>query len=295
MGADAAMYVAKGAGRNRFKVYDVQLSIRSRQQLALENDLRLAIDRGALELHYQPKVDLTTLRIVGAEALLRWHDAQRGWISPADFIPVAEQSGLIVRLGDWVLRSACQQLAEWARGPLAGLHVAVNVSGRQFQQADFLPNLLALAGETGINVQRLQIEITESILIEDYSASLALLQSLHEAGIALCVDDFGTGYSSLSYLKRFPIDTIKIDRAFVRDLHIDRDNATICAAILAMAHQLRNRVVAEGVETEEQVTFLTQHSCDMAQGYYFGRPMPAADFVASFCGESAAEAQRERA
>ena len=277
MNADTAMYQAKAAGRNRYRLYSGTMNARSLERLEIESELRAAIASDGLALHYQPKVSLTSGLVVGVEALLRWHHAERGWIGPAQFIPIAEETGLIVSLGDWVIRTACQQLRQWNTGPLADLNVAINVSGQQFAQVGFLDVLLRHIWEHGIRPNRLELEITESMLLQDVEENISLLKAIKEAGLGISVDDFGTGYSSLSYLQRLPIDAIKIDRSFVQNLHSRRDDAAICAAILAMAQELGLKVVAEGVELAEQLDFLRQHRCDFAQGYLLGRPMPAED------------------
>jgi diguanylate cyclase (GGDEF)-like protein/PAS domain S-box-containing protein len=279
MNADTAMYQAKAAGRNAYRFYSSTMNARSLERLELENELRVAITNGSLMLHYQPKVELPSGKIIGAEALLRWQHPERGWIPPSEFIPVAEETGLISALGEWVMEAACKQLKAWESEGLEHLHVAVNVSGQQFVQGAILDLALRKVWEAGIRPDRLELEITESLILQDVEDNIETLRALSDAGFGLAIDDFGTGYSSLSYLKKFPIDSLKIDRSFVRDLHSDRDDAAICAAILAMAHELGLKVVAEGIELEEQLDFLKRHGCDMAQGYLLGRPMPAADFA----------------
>ena len=284
MNADTAMYQAKAGGRNRVCVYSRDMSERSLDRLELESELRRALSEGGLSLHYQPKLSLRTMRIVGVEALLRWQHPQRGWISPAEIIPVAEQAGLMPQLGEWVLQSACRQAKLWENEGLGSLQVAVNVSGQQFAQGAILEMALRTVWDAGIRPERIELEITESLILDDADANIQMLRSLSEAGFSLAIDDFGTGYSSLSYLKRFPVDSLKIDRSFVRDLHCDRDDATICAAILAMAHELGLKVVAEGVENEQQLEFLRRHGCDLVQGFLFSKPVPPAD-IASLVNE----------
>jgi len=277
MNADTAMYQAKSDGRNRYRIYSSTMNERSLERLQVEADLRRAIAGEKLALHYQPIIEISSGAVVGVEALLRWNHPERGWISPTSFVPVAEESGLIGSLGDWVIKTACRQVRTWSSGPLCGLHVAINVSGQQFVQPGFLSNLMRCVWENSIHADRLELEITESLLLRDAEENISLLQAIKDAGLRVAVDDFGTGYSSLSYLKRLPIDAIKIDRSFVSGLHERRDDAAICAAILAMAHELGLKVVAEGVELEEQYEFLKRHGCDFAQGFLLGRPMPAAE------------------
>ena len=280
MNADAAMYTAKAAGRNTYRSFSGTMRVRSLHRLAMENELREAIDNEHFQLYYQPKVDLSSWTIVGAEALLRWNHAERGWISPADFIPIAEETGLILPLGRWVLQTACRQLGEWRHSPLNRLNVSVNISSQQMYSDDLVAIVKNAVANAGIRPNSLDLEITESLLMRDVEASIEAFNTLKDFGVTLSVDDFGTGYSSLSYLKRFPIDTLKIDRSFVRDLHRDADDAAICAAILAMAHQLDLEVVAEGVELDEQLDFLRLHNCRQIQGYLFSKPIPAAEFEA---------------
>ena len=278
MNADSAMYKAKAAGRNNYQFYSGTMKVRSLFRLDMENELRRAIDEEHFELYYQPKVDLSTWEIVGVEALLRWNHAERGWISPADFVPVAEESGLILSLGTWVLRTACQQLRRWQDSELGRLSVSVNVSPQQMYSDDLGAAVTKALTDSGARADRLELEITEGLLMRDVESTIATLKFLKDLGLTLSIDDFGTGYSSLSYLKRFPIDVLKIDRSFVQDLHRDSDDAAICAAILAMARQLDLRVVAEGVELEEQLTFLQRHKCDQIQGYLFSKPLMVSEF-----------------
>ncbi|MFO1399823.1 MAG: EAL domain-containing protein [Steroidobacteraceae bacterium] len=275
MHADAAMYQAKAAGRNRRCFYSSTMTARSLERLELENDLRVALAGGALQLYYQPKVAVASGRIHGVEALLRWHHPARGWIAPSQFIPLAEETGLITRLGEFVLERACRQVRAWELGGLGVPHVAVNVSSQQFAQGAICDVALRKVWEAGIRPEAIQLEITETLMLQDVDENIGILRRLREAGFSLAVDDFGTGYSSLSYLKKFPIDALKIDRSFVCNLHTDHDDAAICAAILAMAHELGLEVVAEGVENEEQLDFLRSHHCDVVQGYLTGVPLPA--------------------
>ena len=278
MNADSAMYRAKAVGRNNFKFYSETMRTKSLHRLDLENLIRTAIEEEQFELYFQPKVDATNFRLVGAEALLRWFHPQRGAIRPDDFIPIAEETGLIIPIGQWVLREACKQVKVWASSPVGAVPVSVNISSHQFRDNGLVGDVLEAVASAGIKPTDVELEITESVLLQDVDKTLIELKALKEAGLSLSIDDFGTGYSSLSYLKRFPIDTIKIDRSFVKDLHQDTDDAAICAAILAMSQQLGLNVVAEGVETREQLDFLRRHKCDHIQGYICSKPLPADEF-----------------
>ena len=280
MNADSAMYRAKAVGRNNYKFYSETMRTKSLHRLDLENLIRTAIEEEQFELYFQPKVDAKTFRLVGAEALLRWHHPERGAIGPDEFIPIAEETGLIVPIGQWVLSEACKHVKVWSTSPVGAVPVSVNISSHQFRDSGLVRDVLEAVAAAGIETKHLELEITESVLLQDVDKTLIELNSLKEAGISLSIDDFGTGYSSLSYLKRFPIDTIKIDRSFVTDLHKDTDDAAICAAILAMSQQLGLNVVAEGVETREQLEFLRLHECDHIQGYICSKPLPADKFFA---------------
>jgi diguanylate cyclase (GGDEF)-like protein len=279
MNADSAMYAAKNVGRNNFKFYSETMRVKSLHRLDLENLIRTAIEEEQFDVHFQPKIDASTFRLVGAEALLRWVHPTRGAIAPGDFVPIAEETGLIVPIGDFVLQAACEQVKAWSKSPVGAVPVSVNISSHQFRESGFVNDVLQAVSDAGITTSMLELEITESVLLHDVDRTLAQLSALKEAGISLSIDDFGTGYSSLNYLKRFPIDTIKIDRSFVKDLHDDADDAAICAAIIAMSRQLGLNVVAEGVETKEQLKFLRRHKCDHIQGYLFSRPLSAEDFI----------------
>ena len=276
--ADAAMYSAKQAGRNTYRVFETDMSTFFPERLMLENDLRRAIVRGEFELHYQPKVDVETGRVVGMEALLRWRHATRGLIAPADFIPIAEDSGAIVEIGRWVIEEACRQNVKWQRAGAPQLRIAVNISGVQFRQPDLLETIANALASSGLHPECLEIEITESVIMQDPSAMIVLLEKLSAMGVHVSIDDFGTGYSSLSYLKRFPLDKLKIDRSFIRDISSDTEDAAITRAIIGLAHNLRLKVVAEGVETREQLEFLRSLGCDEYQGYFKSKPLPAAEF-----------------
>ena len=283
--ADAAMYAAKGSGKNTWRRFDPEMVSRSTLRLTLENQIRAGMATGQFEVHYQPQIDLATGKVAGLEALARWNHPERGHISPLQFIPVAEESGLIRPLGEWVLRSACQQMAAWSRGGLKGLKVAVNVSVRQLVHDSFSDEVLAILMETGCTAQQLELEITESALMHDGGKTRALLERLHQCGIGIAIDDFGTGYSSMAQLKNMPVTKLKIDKSFVDDITTNADDQSITAAMVGLAHNLHIQVVAEGVETKAQVTWLRQVGCHNFQGYYFARPLPAAhvpDFIANF-------------
>ncbi|MBS0396858.1 MAG: bifunctional diguanylate cyclase/phosphodiesterase, partial [Proteobacteria bacterium] len=272
--ADMAMYHAKDLGRNGHAFFEAAMAARSLSRLELETDLRRALEANEFELHYQPKLELTSGAVVGVEALLRWKHPLRGWIPPDTFIPVAEETGLIVALGDWVIREACLQLGAWARQGLGHLTIAVNVSAHQFSRPGFADSVLRTLFSHGVKPGQLQMEITESTLMRNLDDTATSLAKFRAAGIALSVDDFGTGYSSMGYLRQLPLDALKIDRSFVRDLHVKPDDKAICAAIIAMARELRLKVIAEGVENAEQLEMLRSHGCDQAQGYYIFRPQP---------------------
>jgi len=278
MNADSAMYRAKAAGRNNFKFYSETMRTRSLHRLDTENALREALENGEFELHYQPKVDTTTWAVVGAEALLRWKHPKHGDIPPAEFIPVAEETGLIVPIGQWVLAETCRQLKEWAGSDLGKLGVSINISSHQFHAKGLVDDVLGAIASAGVNAKLIELEITESLLLQDIDNTVDALNKLKSAGITISIDDFGTGYSSLNYLNQLPIDTLKIDQSFVKDLHHDADAAAICAAILAMSDKLGLNVVAEGVELEEQLDFLRRHGCHQIQGFLYSPALPPALF-----------------
>ncbi|MBK6596815.1 MAG: EAL domain-containing protein [Proteobacteria bacterium] len=277
MHADTAMYQAKDAGRNTVRFYEKAMNARALDRLDLEDALRIAIEKQELRLFYQPKFSLETEMVTGAEALLRWQHPERGWISPAQFIPLAEETGLIVPLGAWVIEEACRTLRSWQNGPLADLKVAINLSAEQVARTNVAELVLQSLWRNGLRPQQLELEITESLLMRDIDTAKAMLCTLKDAGVSLAIDDFGTGYSSLSYLRQFPLDSLKIDRSFVLNLHNDPDDAAICAAIIAMAKKLGLKTVAEGIELEQQRQFLRAAGCDEGQGYLFARPMAAND------------------
>ncbi|MBX3648470.1 MAG: EAL domain-containing protein [Rhodocyclaceae bacterium] len=275
--ADVAMYEAKRAGRDTFRFYAAAMNAGANRNLKLENALHDALARNELDLHYQPQIDLSRNgAICGFEALLRWNHAELGFVSPAEFIPIAEETGLIVPIGEWVLARACRQAKQWVETFDTNLRVAVNLSARQFSLPN-LPQVVAAAlKETGLPARNLELEVTESLIMQDVEQSAHTLRELKAMGITLAVDDFGTGYSSLAYLKRFPLDILKIDKSFVAEITSNPDDAAICSSIIALAHSLRKKVVAEGVENEAQLGFLAQQHCDRAQGFHFSRPVVAA-------------------
>lgn len=273
--ADAAMYHAKEKGRNTSRFFSQEINQQVREKMLLEGQLRGAIERNELILYYQPKIDFNSSQPSGIEALLRWQHPEWGLVAPDRFIPLAEESGLIVPIGEWALRTACRQLQLWKDAGQAPLRVAVNLSARQLMETDFVDTVQQALADTGLAPRQLELELTESMLLEHSERNLSTFTALKEMGITLSVDDFGTGYSCLSQLKRFPVDFLKIDRSFVSQLTSDPDMAAIAEAITTMAHTLHLKVVAEGVETEEQHHMLLRHGCDEGQGYLFGRPLPA--------------------
>jgi diguanylate cyclase (GGDEF)-like protein/PAS domain S-box-containing protein len=277
--ADTAMYQGKKRGHNNYQFFNQDMNIRAIERQSIEADLRTALRRQEFVLHYQPKINLQTEKITGAEALIRWVHPDRGLVSPLQFIPIAEESGLILPIGQWVLREACRQVQEWINTGLPATPVAVNASSLEFRNRTFLETLRSTLKETGLDPRFLELELTESVLMKHAESSASVLSMLKSIGVRLAVDDFGTGYSSLSYLKRFPIDSLKIDQSFVHDIATDMDDAAIVSAVITMAKSLKKFVIAEGVETKEQMTFLQVHGCDEAQGYYFSRPLIADQFA----------------
>jgi diguanylate cyclase len=276
--ADAAMYCAKQRGRNNLQCFEAGMDIPTRDRVKLESDLHGALVKNQFELHYQPKVDTATDRFHSAEALIRWRHPDRGIIMPEDFIPLAEESGVINTIGEWVLREACRQCKAWQRDGLPTLRVAVNVSATQFRQGNLLSVIRSAVAETGLDPRCLELELTESAVMSNPEESAEILETLNGMGVLVSVDDFGTGYSSMSYLRRFPIDKLKIDRGFVKDLITRADDASIVRAIISLAHSLRLKVVAEGVETPEQLLSLKSMGCDQYQGFHFSPPLTAVDF-----------------
>jgi EAL domain-containing protein (putative c-di-GMP-specific phosphodiesterase class I) len=249
------------------------------ERQSIEEGLRRALERNEFTLHYQPKINLATGAITGAEALLRWTHPARGPINPADFIPVAEDCGLILPIGAWVLREACQQARTWIDAGLPVMTMAVNVSAMEFRVENFLDGVLAILAQTNLEPKSLELELTENVLMKQAAAAATILQSLRENGIRVTIDDFGTGYSSLSYLQKFPVDALKIDQSFIRQISKVGDDTTIVKAVIGMARGLKLRVIAEGVENLEELAFLRAYRCDEAQGYYFSRPVPAEQFA----------------
>jgi len=277
--ADTAMSSAKSSGRNCIQFFLPSMHTAVESRLALENDLRRALERDQFSLHFQPQLDHAG-QIIGAEALLRWHHPERGMVSPADFIPLAEETGQILAIGEWVLRTACHQYQQWldASGCPRLNRLAVNVSARQFHHNEFVSMVETILKETGMPSGRLELELTESILISNIEKTVEKMKALKNKGVRFSIDDFGTGYSSLSYLKRLPLDMLKIDRSFVQDIDANGHDATIVNTIIAMAKTLGLQVIAEGVEREEELNFLRQHGCLAYQGFYFSRPLPASVF-----------------
>jgi diguanylate cyclase (GGDEF)-like protein/PAS domain S-box-containing protein len=278
--ADIAMYRAKEAGRNNFQFYSPQMNVHSFERLALEAALRRALERDELRLHYQPKLDLATRRPIGAEALVRWQHSDLGLVPPLEFIPIAEETGLIAEIGGWVLAEACRQARAWMDAGRGALHVAVNLSGRQFARESLLEDVVFALEHSHLPPQLLELEITESAVMQNPEHASSILSALDRLGVSIAIDDFGTGYSSLAYLKRFPVSTLKIDRSFVKDLPEDPEDAAITRAVIALARSLRLRVVAEGVETRAQLEYLAAHGCDQVQGFFTGKPMENGEFEA---------------
>ena len=277
--ADTAMYQAKENGRQSYRFFEPAMNVRAVERQSIEEDLRRAVERDEFVLHYQPKIDLRTGNITGAEALIRWMHPTRGLLAPAQFIPIAEDSGLILPIGNWVLREACRQARAWVDAGTPAGTMAVNVSAMELGGENFLDGLFAILTDTGLDPGALEIELTESVLMKHAESAASILLSLRERGVHVAVDDFGTGYSSLSYLREFPIDALKIDQSFVRQITSAEDDMSIVTAVISMARSLKLRVVAEGVETAEQLAFLQAGECDEAQGYHFSRPVPAEEFA----------------
>ena len=272
--ADIAMYRAKEMGRTNYQFYKSEMNARSLERMSLDSHLRRALERNEFVLHYQPKVDLTTGRITGLEALLRWQHAEFGLVAPGRFIPILEDNGLIVQVGEWVLSEACRQLDVWNNEKLQALSVSLNLSGRQLQQKGLETSIKRVVSETSTDPRLIELEITESVLMRNPEQAARILRQVKDMGMRLSVDDFGTGYSSLSYLKSFPLDALKIDRSFVKDLVSGSDDAAIVQAIVALAKSLNLRTIAEGVEDAAQLALLKALGCNEYQGYYFARPLP---------------------
>jgi diguanylate cyclase len=284
--ADEAMYFAKRSGRKTFRFFDASVMGFSRERLEIEAELRSALAQGQLSLHYQPKIDIATGEMRSVEALIRWQHPTRGPILPGEFIPIAEESGLILEIGEWVIREACRQARDWQRRQMPFLRVAVNVSPLQFRQANFIKKIRSALQEHGLDATYLEIELTEATLMSNAETSVALLEELSELGVVVAIDDFGTGYSSMSYLQRFPIDKLKIDRSFISDVASNAGDASIVRAIISLAHGLRLKVIAEGVESEEQLGILRRMGCDQYQGFFRSAAVPAAE-IEKFVREDA--------
>ncbi|WP_017303199.1 EAL domain-containing protein [Spirulina subsalsa] len=281
--ADAALYEAKQKGRNIFQLYTSKLGTQAQQRLLLEHSLYKALERQEFSLHYQPQLCLNSQKIVGMEALIRWYSPEHGWISPAQFIPLAEETGLINNIGNWVLETACQDINKWQKLNSGDVPIAVNLSPRQFQKNDLLKTILELLNKLSIPPHLLELEITESIAMQDVKHTISVLRNLQQLGIKIAMDDFGTGYSSLAALKYFPLDKLKIDQSFIRDLTLDAQDAAIVKSVIALGHGLNLTVVAEGVETQTQLDWLKSMGCDLAQGYFISRPLAESDARAMIC------------
>ena len=280
--AAVAMHHAKRQQKHSYQFYSAELNAKALHRLSLGNQLRKALERDELRLFYQPKNDVQTGKVCGAEALVRWQHPERGLIGPLEFIPLAEDNGLIVPLGEWVLKTACLQSKSWQSAGLPSHPISVNVSSHQFRQRQLVTMLRAILSETCADASLLMVEITEGVMLENAEANIKVLENIKSLGIKLSMDDFGTGYSSLSYLNRFPLDELKIDRSFVKELKQHGDHSAIIAAIIAMAHSLALRVVAEGVETQHQLDFLKNQRCDEFQGFIVSKPMPPEEFATRF-------------
>jgi diguanylate cyclase (GGDEF)-like protein/PAS domain S-box-containing protein len=277
--ADTAMYQAKENGRQSYQFFKPAMNVRAVERQSIEENLRRALERQEFSLHYQPKINLRTGEITGAEALLRWTHPVRGPVSPAQFIPVAEDCGLILPIGQWVLREACKQARTWLETGLSLGTMAVNISSMEFRDDNFLESVFAALKETGLDPKSLELELTESVLMKRAESAASILKSLRARGVQIAVDDFGTGYSSLSYLRKFPIDALKIDQSFIRQISTAPDDTSIVTAVISMGRSLKLRIVAEGVETRKELAFLQAHRCDEAQGYFFGRPVIPTKFA----------------
>jgi EAL domain-containing protein (putative c-di-GMP-specific phosphodiesterase class I) len=277
--ADTAMYHAKESGRNNFQFFKTEMNAKAVERQSLEGSLRRALERKEFLLHYQPRVNLETGEITGVEALIRWRQPDRGLVPPSQFVPIAEDCGLIIQIGSWVLREACRQARAWQDAGLPLVPITVNVSAVEFRDKGFVESVRRTLSETGLQARYLGLELTEGVLMEDAESTASVLQELKAMGVHLAVDDFGTGYSSLSYLRQFPIDVLKIDQSFVNQITADPDDSSIVSAIINMGKSLKHLVVAEGIETQEQRAYLQAQSCAEGQGYLFSRPLAAAQFA----------------
>jgi EAL domain-containing protein (putative c-di-GMP-specific phosphodiesterase class I) len=278
--ADTAMYVAKSHGRNNYQLFSAEMNNAVHDWMEISNNLRKALSNSEFELHYQPKASLKSGKLSGMEALIRWHNPQLGMMSPARFIPIAEECGLIGSIGAWVLNEACHQLRQWLDEGLAPVKIAVNLSAAQCQNDDILYQMRTVLDQYAINGNMLELEITEGVVMHDVGTAIRTFSKLRELGVHVAIDDFGTGYSSLSYLKKFPVETLKIDKSFVDDIQSNTADAEIIVAIIAMAHSLGLNVVAEGAEMYEQVEFLHRVNCDEVQGYFYSKPLPPDEMAA---------------
>jgi diguanylate cyclase (GGDEF)-like protein len=278
--ADIAMYRAKDQGRNNYQFYSAEMNKHTFERLAMESSLRRAIERNEFLLHYQPKLDLRTGAIGGVEALIRWQHPDLGMVPPIQFIKLAEETGLIVEIGEWVLKTACEQNKQWRDQGIPPMRVAVNLSARQFAQKTLVSDVARTIAQSGLTPDCLELEITESLVMDNPESAAETLHKLKNMGISLSIDDFGTGFSSLAYLKRFPIDCIKIDRSFIKDIPTEADDMAITRGIIALGHSLRLKIIAEGVETKEQQDFLRSNGCDEMQGFLFSKPLPAEQVTA---------------
>jgi EAL domain-containing protein (putative c-di-GMP-specific phosphodiesterase class I) len=275
--ADAAMYRAKEIGRDNFQFYTPELNTKVHEKFTLQSELRNAILRSEFVLRYQPQVDLRTGRVFAVEALIRWRHPTLGMIPPIKFIPIAEDTGLIVPIGDWVLHESCRQNKAWQAAGLPPVTVCVNVSARQFKEKNLIGRVVSALQDSGLEAQFLELELTESLIMQDVEQAVATMRALQSLGVQLSIDDFGTGYSSLAALKTFPVARLKIDKSFINDLPNDENDKAVASAVISLGQKLNLRVIAEGVETDEQVAFLRQNNCDEMQGYHFSKPVPAAD------------------
>ncbi len=273
--ADTAMYSVKKNGRNNFCFYSQKLENQAKERLLLETELRKALDLGELEMHYQPQIDLSSNQLIGAEALIRWNHPEKGQVSPAHFIPLAEEIGLIIPIGEWIIKEVCSQLKSWKAQNLAPLKIAINLSTQQFTQKDLVNIISREIEKQGLSTESIQVEITESMMVQDFNQVINILDTLKSAGISIAIDDFGTGYSSLEYLKRFPIDKLKIDKSFIDNVMHDSDDSSIVQAVIALGHKMNMQIIAEGVENEAQAQFLKEHHCDFGQGYLYSKPLDA--------------------
>jgi EAL domain-containing protein (putative c-di-GMP-specific phosphodiesterase class I) len=291
--AETAMRNIKDSGPGDFCFFSDTMNQRAREHQSIESGIRLALERNEFVLHYQPKLNLETGKIVGAEALIRWLKPGQGWLFPSEFIPVAEDSGLIVPLSKWVLREACRQTCAWQAAGLPPIRMSVNISATEFRQRGFLEGIRTVLEETGMNPELLELEITESVLMQNAESTIQILQAIKQMGIRLAIDDFGTGYSSLSYLRRFPIDVLKIDQSFVRDLSIDSNDAALVSAIISLGRSLKLNIIAEGIETQDQLDFLKANHCEEGQGYFFSRAVEPRAFARILSGERLEAARQE--